>query len=348
MAIPSWLRRIFGRQENKKNFDKPASKAPSDRDTQILTSSAQQLVSLINESLQLSNNSRNPETKVSRLDFAKDKLEELQAMVAKYQFLKITSLDAVQRSIDELEHEYKKAGHYSKGKPKDINSSITHKDIIDDSQNGKLDGWADDELIEGFEFCATLQLRTPLRILKRHNEQFKGRGKPPKIVDEQWQGYWSPKAKSWRDLGIDIEEAPMDTMASDVGPIPSDGGDYLKFLIAIRDIVERKNSVTKRLAELNAEMENGKWNVFVQKLGGKQAITDYFFPCFIETLPGLQNETVAALRELELSTPKAITTVPDKTLLALKGIGPAKLKKIRKACEDATDPESEYEDCVER
>lgn len=346
MSIPIWLKRIFGWQDNKRKVNKPLARVISDSEIQMLASNAQRLVSLVNESLQLSNNSRNPGTKVSRLNFAKDKLKELKAMAAQYHFLKITELEAVQGSIHELEREYTEAGHYSKVKSKDIKSSIMHNRTINDLQSTPLSG--DDKLIEGYEFCATMQLSTPLRVLKCHNELFSGPGTPPAIAGERWQGCWLPKIKSFRELGFDIDEAPASTMASDVGQIPSDGGDYLKFLLAIRCIVERQDSVTTRLTDLKVELRNEKWNSFVKKLGGKKAITNIFFPRFTDTLPGLQNESVDELRKLKLTTPASIEAAPDKKLLAIKGIGPAKLKKIRVACADAPHSESEYVDLVER
>lgn len=209
-------------------------------------------------------------------------------MAAQYHFLKITTLDAVQRSIQELEREYTDAGYYSEVKPENINSAITYNRTIGDLQNVPLSEWVDDDLIVGAEFCATLQLRTPLRVLKRHKEQYTGPGVPLAIADEQWQGIWVAKTKTFLELGIDIDEWPMSTMASDVGQIPSDDGDYLKLLLAIRGIVERSDSIVARLIDLKTEIRNERWNGFMRKLGGKKAIADRFFPRFIDTLPGLQ------------------------------------------------------------
>jgi hypothetical protein len=56
---------------------------------------------------------------------------------------------------------------------------------------------------------------------------------------------------------------------------------------------------------------------------------------FIDSIPGLTGETKTGLRELELTTPDAISNTPDKKLLAVKGIGPARLKQIRGLCADA-------------
>lgn len=58
---------------------------------------------------------------------------------------------------------------------------------------------------------------------------------------------------------------------------------------------------------------------------------------FIDTIAGLPNETKTELRQLKLATPVAISETPDKTLLAIKGIGPARLKQIRAMCADTND-----------
>jgi hypothetical protein len=49
---------------------------------------------------------------------------------------------------------------------------------------------------------------------------------------------WVPVPKSWRELGIDADEIPSSTMASQIGQIPVHGGDFLPFLMEYRMIVE--------------------------------------------------------------------------------------------------------------
>jgi hypothetical protein len=47
-----------------------------------------------------------------------------------------------------------------------------------------------------------------------------------------------PVPKTWRAIGIDADEIPETTMASQIGQIPVDGGDFLPFLMEYRMIVE--------------------------------------------------------------------------------------------------------------
>lgn len=56
---------------------------------------------------------------------------------------------------------------------------------------------------------------------------------------------------------------------------------------------------------------------------------------FLDTISGLPNETKLELQQLNLTTPSSIRGTPDKKLLAIKGIGPARLKQIRSLCADA-------------
>ena len=228
------------------------------------------------------------------------------------------------------------------------NDAKTYPKTIGELQESPLAEWGNQDIIKGLRFSATLQLRTPLRVLKHHHEFFNGSGQPSRYTEETWEGIWIPVTKSWKELiGKEIEEFEG-TMASDVGYVPSDGGNYLKFLLIIRGIVERYDSITERRSELVSEVKNKKWNDFVQKLGGITAITDYFFPRFIDILPGLQKETVAFLWERNLTTPASIASSSDKELLGVKGIGPAKLKKIREVCADVSDQTSEFADLVTR
>jgi hypothetical protein len=116
----------------------------------------------------------------------------------------------------------------------------------------------------------------------------------------------------------------------------------------VRLIVERDEPSETRLAALKQELANPEWQDFCIKLGGKESIYSRFFPGFIDTIRGVPSAAVGALWERGLITPAKITAAPDADLLAIKGIGPAKLKAIRSACESAQDKDSELVDCVQR
>jgi DNA repair protein RadC len=56
------------------------------------------------------------------------------------------------------------------------------------------------------------------------------------------------------------------------------------------------------------------------------------FPCFIDTIPNLSNESVKELKSFNLLAADEVTNASDDQLLAIKGIGKVKLIKIRDYC----------------
>jgi hypothetical protein len=76
---------------------------------------------------------------------------------------------------------------------------------------------------------------------------------------------------------------------------------------------------------------------YVNKNGGLESLSKYFFPLFLDTIPKLNNESVKQLKELGLETPNAISHASDDMLLNVNGIGKAKLKTIRDYCVGITE-----------
>lgn len=198
-------------------------------------------------------------------------------------------------------------------------------------------------LISGMKFCATMQLRTPLRVLLRHGEIHTNKKTvPPKIATEMWEGIWVIKTKTFRDLGFDMDELP-DTIASDIGPIRADN--YLPFLIAVRKIVESHDSIENRIQRLREMPLTEDWKAYVDKYGpshiskstGKDWIINYFFPRFIDSIPKINVATIEELSSLRLDTPNSIESASDESLLGIKGIGQSKLEIIRAYCASVTD-----------
>lgn len=104
-----------------------------------------------------------------------------------------------------------------------------------------------DSLIAGWEMSVTMQLRTPLAWLQRHREFCAGAAPPVETLPPE-HACWVPVTKTWRALGIDEDEIPPGTMASEVGQIPVDGGDFLPFLLEYRMIVEDGGGTLEDLA----------------------------------------------------------------------------------------------------
>lgn len=94
------------------------------------------------------------------------------------------------------------------------------------------------DILDGYRFSATMQMRTPTSVLCQHGRIEKVPAhKLPRIVRRDWQGAWLPRIRPAAELGEwarDVNGA----MASDVGTIPNDGGDFLRFLLLAHQIIE--------------------------------------------------------------------------------------------------------------
>lgn len=209
-------------------------------------------------------------------------------------------------------------------------------------------GRQNSDIVKGWQLSATMQLRTPLRVLEMHGLFHPiENGDPPVMAMNE--GIWICVPKTNAELGIDIPEIVLGgTMASDIGQIPVDGGKYLPFLKAVRCIVESDGSIESRVGALRAELARPEWKSFCVRLGGKKTIYSRFFPQFLATIPRLPSVAIQALLDAGFTTPAKLMATHSADLLAVKGIGPAKLKLIRQACEAAQDKDSALVDCVSR
>jgi NAD-dependent DNA ligase len=146
-------------------FKGKSSSSYSSNDIDSVTSCAQRLIEVINESLTIANDSNNPGTKISRLEVAKNKLLEIKKLSEQYSFLSLTSLAEVESSISELENEFLIAGY------KEIaNGNITAEAL---EKVGKIE-----EAIIEYEKLVEMKVDTPftyrrLAILYRKNKQEK-------------------------------------------------------------------------------------------------------------------------------------------------------------------------------
>ncbi|MFL6858023.1 MAG: helix-hairpin-helix domain-containing protein [Allosphingosinicella sp.] len=212
-----------------------------------------------------------------------------------------------------------------------------------------IDARANSDIISGHRFCATMQLRTPLRVLSRHGEVHKGLDRlPPQIAREMWEGIWIVELRPWRELGINAKEIPLGTMASDIGQVPADGGEYLQFLIAVRTAAEAEGSVETRRGAVAQVMANPAWAEFVRAHQGREAVLDKLFPPFLTTIPRLPAKAAAALMSGGFGTPSALAGANDSELLAVSGVGPAIVSAIRRECQKVKHPNSAFVDRVIR
>lgn len=184
-----------------------------------------------------------------------------------------------------------------------------------------------------FYFVATQQLRTPLAVLLADGKKsYAPKNKPPPNPPEEWMGIWVNKymfgyCPTFRELGIDIDELPPSTKATEIGPIEGDG--YLNFLIDIRSCCEQEIAINARISGLYAIDKAGKHTAYFSKHGGVEAVIDQLFPLVVTTIPSVNKIAAAALIKAGLDSVDKISSASDAELLQLPSIGPKTLISIR-------------------
>lgn len=182
-----------------------------------------------------------------------------------------------------------------------------------------------EDIITGWRFCATLQMRTPLAILREHNRLVPaGPDGPPQLTTEMWQGIWVPDTGPEWDF---LKEGA--TMASEVGPIPRDGGDYLPFLTAVRTISEGEASLAdKETALRSLAKERGPHGTPYSKFMSESTLVDKVLPRVIHLLP-IPKPVRESLLSAGYTTLASVQAASDDALLNVKGLGPKSLTSVR-------------------
>lgn len=190
--------------------------------------------------------------------------------------------------------------------------------------------FANADILEGMQFSATLQIRTPLSVLKHHNEVFYGPPSEAPVYGSQADGIWVFKTKTFRALGADIDEIPDSKHASDIGAVaPSD---YLPFLIQFRSIVEAESSADEKLRAL---LELPKKSAHFKKIWSalSASYSDFplsFFYLPFASLPGIGRALAKKLYEAGYRSVDEITSSSIERLCAVPGLGPATARKLTK------------------
>jgi len=187
---------------------------------------------------------------------------------------------------------------------------------------------ANEDVLEGMEFRATLQIFTPLSVLKRHGELFQGRpSSAPKYGSER-DGIWIYKTKTWSQLGIDLPELSEVESASDVGPVnPSD---YLPFLIDLRAIFESDKDDNEKIKAI--KFLHKKSQIYADFLSKLENFYDGFpeilFYKDFAKIPGVGLKMASKLYSSGFLTVESILNASEYELSKVPGLGPAKIKKI--------------------
>ena len=181
----------------------------------------------------------------------------------------------------------------------------------------------------GCIFSARVSLDTPLAALRRHGEHFDGLpGAAPYVCDSQFGG-WLLQSKTWRSLGIDVDE-PKLTEASPIGPV--DPADVIPFLIAFREIVEATTDHQQRLTRLFEMGSKPQYRPYWSRFSN--AYDDFphsyfYFP--LTSLPGVGRKTAKALYDGGFHTVDQLRAASADKLAAVPGLGKATIAKIKAA-----------------
>jgi hypothetical protein len=193
----------------------------------------------------------------------------------------------------------------------------------------RLDNDADyqrnQDVLEGLEFVATLSLDTPLRVLEHHGERYRGLpSSAPKHGDES-EGIWVPVV-NWAGLGINPPADGM--MASAIGPVPSDGGTFLPFLIEFRRIVESDLPTFEKLKQVDRfSKSTPEYQRIRRRLGADFA--KVWFAKQLTVVPGIGRQLARVLFDAGFLDIDALRAAGDAELLEIGGMGPSTVKKIR-------------------
>lgn len=277
----------------------------------VLITICEQHLKVINESIKIIDSSNNLDTVMSRIQVVRDKATYL----LQYEKKGVPTLTKNPSEIISESHQWEKDAIQRLGstqKPANLQASF-------------VSSLSDNDLIAGYQFCATIQKRTTLFILEKHGECHPGPPDKLPIYGEEKDGIWLPVTKTWKELGFDVEELSPGTMASDIGQIPEDGGDYLPFLKEFRKIVEQDGSPTEKVKKIKAlAKENDKYKKFIDK----QAI-EIWFGWNLPSIPGVGPKTIEEMATVGIKSWNDLIRADDELLSSVNGVGYKSVKKIR-------------------
>lgn len=193
-----------------------------------------------------------------------------------------------------------------------------------------LNNMIDDDMIKCFEFNATLQLRTPLNVLKHHKEKiFDKNKKLPKYAKEGWEGIWLPITKTYKELGIDMEEIPKGTCSSDLGYLSVEEQElYFNFLLKFHTISESEKEVNEKINLIKDLIKTDReFSKYYERVtgNGKLFLEDYFGLLIRNVLPP---KVSSILKDNGYVLLEDLKNVNLDDLLKIDGIGKSTINKL--------------------
>lgn len=175
--------------------------------------------------------------------------------------------------------------------------------------------------VHNYWFCARIQLRTPLAVLEKHETIHRG---PPASLPrygEATEGLWVPiYQSSKRPFPLIVD--------SDIGPIPKNGGDYLPFVKAFRQIIEAQDPVDLTISKLQMLcQQNAAYRAFAAK-HAPDFVTAWFTGALLG-VPGVTPKIAQQLFAAGYRTVEELQNADAYTLQQMLQVDETTIKKMR-------------------
>ncbi len=199
----------------------------------------------------------------------------------------------------------------------------------------------DSDLISGWRYSATLQLRTPLAYLERDGDFSPGPQEPAMVGPAEGH---LPDGTGFNPYGIWLREIDYDGLGFDPpppghrstawGPVrvgSEEERNLISFLKSFRYIVETAEDLDQKLSELKELSTSSSEN---RKVWGKLKRADPLFPdsffiSALESLPGVGAAMAQKLYQAGFRTVEEVQAASDGELLVVPGLGKGLLAKVR-------------------
>ena len=202
----------------------------------------------------------------------------------------------------------------------------------------------DSDLISGWRYSATLQLRTRLAYLERHGEFSPGPQEPQILSSAEGHlqdgtefnpyGIWLREI-DYKELGFDASPSlTKGTHSTGWGPVRSGSEEernLISFLKSFRYIVEAAEDLDHKLSELRQlSISTPEYRQVWRKLRKTDFMfPDSFFFSKLESLPGVGPSMAQRLYQAGFRTVAEVQAASDVELLDLPGLGKGLLAKVR-------------------
>jgi len=276
---------------------------PDQQQVAVIAAMGQRIVDVVNESMRIAHESKNIETRRSRVRVARERMAQLRELAADYPFLKIQRLADVERDLKKIDQE---------------------TDRLECPP--RTPRWTE------VRFQAMPRMTTPLASLVRHGEVRSANGELPALPG----GGWAPVTPSLREtirdsLGVDLPSADLPPIgATDVGAVHVDR--YIKFLVALKQAATSSYSIDECALAVDAICEQPSNRDYLESHGGARTFIERLFPTVLELLDFIPPLVRSDMAAAGLTTVERIGMATDESLLAIAGLGPTRLRKLRAWC----------------